>query len=235
MTVAEAGKSQDRAIKEQVPERLRRSRTLVLCPASLVENWKAEFKKWIEPGFSILGYIVDVSSTTPQAERSHIIDVWYHEHGVLIMGYEMYRTLTKQRSNRDVQLYPHVVEQLRDGPKIVITDEAHKLKNVTSEIGRAVLEFSTATRIALTGSPLANHLSDYYAMINFVAPGYLGGADEFRSYYQVPIVEGLYIDSTAYARRKSMKKLLLLKTNIEPKVSVVAQNAWRNFVLTLLL
>jgi len=56
-------------------------------------------------------------------------------------------------------------------------------------------------------------------MINFIAPGYLGGADEFRSYYQMPIVEGMFSDSTAYAKRKSLKKLQLLKKNIDPKVS----------------
>jgi len=181
VTLAEAGKSQDRAIKQQVPKRFRDSRTLVLCPASLVENWKAEFAKWIEPGNAILGHIIDVSSTMARAERSQAIETWYCAHGVLIMGYEMYRTLTRQRSDEHIEVYPHALERLRKGPTIVITDEAHKLKNDASEIGKAVLEFSTATRIALTGSPLANHLSDYYAMINFIAPGYLGGSHPLPS------------------------------------------------------
>lgn len=211
-------------VKSQVPELLRRSRTLILCPPTLIENWKAEFKKWIEPGNHILGHILDISSELSIADRLHVIQTWHENSGVLIMGYQMYCLLVENKATLDhgprLRLGQHnqVLTQLRAGPRIVIADEAHRLKNSKSAIGAAVLKFGTSIRIALTASPLANNLQDYYAMINFVAPGYLGGEDEFRGYYQNPIEEGSYIDSSAYERRKALKRLNLLLKNIEPKV-----------------
>lgn len=107
---------------------------------------------------------------------------------------------------------------LLKGPSIVVLDEAHKIKNRTSSIGALVQRFKTNSRIALTGTPLANNLSEYYAMIDWIAPGYLDTPEEFRAFYQQPIEEGTYADSTAYEQRRSLKKLRALMTDIEPKV-----------------
>ena len=78
--------------------------------------------------------------------------------------------------------------------------------------------FKTMSRVALTGSPLANNLQDYYAMIDWVAPGYLGDVEEFKATYQRPIEEGTYADASAVEQRRSIKKLRVLKSEIDPKV-----------------
>lgn len=122
-----------------------------------------------------------------------------------------------RRGDRD-----KIRRQLLEGPSIVVADEAHKLKNRGTAVGSHVHEFETASRIALTGSPLANNLHDYYAMIDWVAPKYLGDEKEFRAYYQEPIEEGTYADSTVSQQRRSLKKLKALKTDIAPKVNLLA-------------
>jgi SNF2 family DNA or RNA helicase len=107
---------------------------------------------------------------------------------------------------------------LLKGPSVVLADEAHKIKNRTSSIGALVQRFKTNSRIALTGTPLANNLSEYYAMIDWVAPGYLDDPEDFRAFYQQPIEQGTYADSTAYEQRRSLKKLRALMADIAPKV-----------------
>ena len=93
------------------------------------------------------------------------------------------------------------------------------MKNSKSNISQAASKFRSKRRIALTGSPLANNLDEYFVMIDWIAPGYLGDKDAFRSKYAIPIAEGLWNDSSSWDRRCSLRKLHMLKRNLEPKVS----------------
>jgi SNF2 family DNA or RNA helicase len=92
------------------------------------------------------------------------------------------------------------------------------VKNAASAIALAASLFKSRSRIALTGSPLANNVAEYHTMIDWVAPNYLGPAVEFRAKYVEPIQAGLYHDSTAYERRKSLTMLGVLKEDLSPKV-----------------
>ena len=224
ITLAEAAASSNTNISGQVPEDMKVNRALVLCPAGLIDNWKEEFKIWLNHG-NILGTIIEITSEMGKPLRVASIDAWYREGGVLIIGYEMFRNLLTTSSARKTSTAITTEEQetlrqqLLEGPSIVVADEAHKMKNQNSGIGLLAPKFRTERRIALTGSPLANHLADYYAMIDWVAPGYLGDGQEFRDRYQNPIQNGLYIDSSAYDKRRALKKLEVLKKEIDPKVS----------------
>jgi len=114
---------------------------------------------------------------------------------------------------------------LLQGPHIVVADEAHKLKNQTSAVSQIAQDFRTTSRIALTGSPLANNLQEYHSMIRWVARDFLGDAQWFKDYYQTPIEEGILADSTRYEQRRSLKKLKELMTHIEPKVQRASYQA----------
>lgn len=100
------------------------------------------------------------------------------------------------------------------------------VKNAVSGLAQTTSLFKSRSRIALTGSPLANNVVEYHTMIEWVAPNYLGPAVEFRAKYVEPIQAGLYYDSTAYERRKSLKMLGVLKEDLSPKVC----NMWLYFL-----
>ena len=118
--------------------------------------------------------------------------------------------------------------ELLEGPNIIIADEAHKMKNAKASITSAANLFKSTSRIALTGSPLANNIEEYHTMINWVAPNYLGPAKEFRAKDVEPIELGLWQDSSSTERRRSLKMLGVLKEDIAPKVHRADVSVLRN-------
>lgn len=138
---------------------------------------------------------------------------------------------TKALSEED---HTFVLKCLLDGPNIVVADEAHKLKNKASQISQISQRFRTTSRLALTGSPLANNLTEYYVMIDWIAPGYLGDFEHFKISYQSPIEIGNYADASKYEQRRSVKKLKALMADIEPKVRSYCPSVYHPRVLTLL-
>lgn len=79
---------------------------------------------------------------------------------------------------------------------VVVADEAHMIRNPNSKTTKAMAELKTKRRIALTGSPLQNNLMEYYCMVNFVRPGFLGSPSQFNSQFAYPIASGQHADST---------------------------------------
>ncbi|KAK2000928.1 SNF2 family domain-containing protein [Colletotrichum falcatum] len=217
VAIAESAQSKDESIRSQIPEELRQSKTLVLCPAVLVDNWMDELLIWAPDG--LLGRLFKLEAITKVPERGPMIRRWDEEGGVLIIGYDMFKRLLDPPANELSP--PHdaksVKEILTQSPNLVVADEAHKLKNPDSKLSMAAAQFRTQSRIALTGSPLANNVLEFYYMIDWVAPGYLGPITEFKACYAEPIQTGLYEDSPASAYRKAMKQLAVLEATVHPK------------------
>lgn len=212
VAIAEASRSQDRSISSQVPGNLKKSKTLVLCPAGLVDNWVDELLIWSPQDtahVSLLGSLSKINASLDAVQRKARVRRWAEDGGVLVIGYTMFVAMCKDDEMRDL---------LWQKPHIVIADEAHHLKKQQSQAHKATANFRTANRIAMTGTPLANNVGDYYAMINWVAPNYLGSPKDFTKDYEKPIKQGLYSDSSASDKRIALKKLHMLKQTVAPKV-----------------
>lgn len=223
-----------------------------MCPPSLIDNWLDELLTWAPK--DMLGEIRKVdSSMATWKKRLQVIADWHEDGGVLVLGYQMLSLIIenkprwkKKPDGVKIKVPPVPTEhhdtvsaQLLHGPNIVVADEAHYLKNGNTDVTKTAQRFRTKSRIALTGSPLANMLADYYHMINFVAPGkyhqlkffsghvvlnlicsgYLGPEVEFSAKYVEPIQTGLYQDSTNYERRKALKMLKVLNDDLAPKIN----------------
>ncbi|KAI8292373.1 Protein CHROMATIN REMODELING 20 [Colletotrichum sp. SAR11_240] len=217
VAIAESAQSPDESINSQIPNDLRQSKTLVLCPSLLVDNWLDEMLMWAPEG--LLGPYFKLESATKQNERMPIIRRWDDEGGVMIIGYDMFKRLVDEPGEElpkenDGKTAWNILTQ---SPNLVVADEAHKLKNPDSKIGLAASQFRTQSRIALTGSPLANSVEEYYYMIDWVAPRYLGPPSEFRDLYTRTIQEGLYEDSTRSQFRMAKKQLAVLEKTVAPK------------------
>ncbi len=217
-TIAEAAKSYKPEISGQIPRRLKKCRGLILCPPTLVDNWADEFNIWVPPDTVGRLYILD-SRILEIASRLQLVATWYEKGGVLLASYAIFRELVLNRVSRlSSAQHTQVKKHLLEGPSVIIADEAHLLKNPQSATAQAASKIVSQSRIALTGSPLANNLEEYHSLIGWVAPGYLGPLVEFRARYIEPIQEGLYQDSTEAEIRKSLTMLAVLKADLAPKV-----------------
>jgi hypothetical protein len=221
VTIAAAAASDDPKIREQVPERLHRSQTLVLCPSSVVPNWADEFAIWtpVDHHLGQIRLIAPRGKAFEMPERLQTIRDWNRRGGVLIMSYEMLRILIVNKPARLNDEEHELVEGwLLSGPNIIVADEAHKLRSGKSAISQVASRFKSTSRIAMTGSPLSNQLFEYYQMVEWVAPGYLEDPNTFKKKFMEPIQAGSYIDSTRMEQRESLVSLQLLNGILAPKV-----------------
>ncbi|KAI1877933.1 uncharacterized protein JN550_000115 [Neoarthrinium moseri] len=209
MAIADSAASNNPAVSSQIPDDLKESRTLILAPPSLVENWMDELLIWTNESGHHLGEFFTIHSKHNKQGRHDIVDDWSDHGGILVIGYQMFKSLLNT---------PSLAETLLESPNVVVADEAHMLKNPNSKVHQVTEKFRTQIRIALTGSPLANNVQEYHSMINWVAPNYLSNLREFRHDYAIPIETGLTVDSTPYDRRKALVKLRSLKETVAPKV-----------------
>uniref|UniRef100_A0A1Y1K1V6 Helicase ARIP4 n=1 Tax=Photinus pyralis TaxID=7054 RepID=A0A1Y1K1V6_PHOPY len=144
--------------------------------------------------------------------RSKVIQAWRNDGGVLLIGYEQYRLLSlrkQPKSRRKASLIEPEDEDknklifddihsalVMPGPDLVICDEGHRIKNSHASISQALKQMRTKRRVVLTGYPLQNNLMEYWCMVDFVRPNYLGSKTEFCNMFERPIQNGQCIDST---------------------------------------
>ena len=231
VTIAEAVKSQNVNIQQQIPKSLRTSQTLIVCPPTLVDNWHDELLKWVpEPHEDLIGGIRMVN-TNLKSKMARLLEIeeWKDKGGVLLISYSLLSQLinNKEREQKDSSKSPKpltdeqhqfVREALLDLPNLVIADEAQHFKNPDSLKSQVMRKFKTKIRIALTGSPLANNLAEYFHILDWASHGYLGEYAEFHEEFGKPISQGVYKDASNYTKRKALKSLKVLEHLLLPKV-----------------
>merc|ERR1719495_1039253 len=148
-------------------------------------------------------------------QRAAVIEAWQKQGGVLLMGYELYRQLANRKArkrkvnragessdadeeNRNLRILSEVQTALvSPGPDLVICDEGHRIKNSHASISQALKLIKTKRRIVLTGYPLQNNLLEYWCMVDWVRPNFLGNRTEFSNMFERPIQDGRCVDSTS--------------------------------------
>lgn len=139
---------------------------LIVCPSSLVYNWKNEIARFA-PQLSA------VTVTGSAAQRQALIHNARQEE-ILITSYELLR--------RDLAYY----ENCQFGYQII--DEAQYIKNHNTKAARAVKEIQADFKVALTGTPIENRLSELWSIFDYLMPGFLYPYKRFREELEIPIV-----------------------------------------------
>lgn len=160
--------------------------TMVLCPAICIPNWESEFKKWLSAESLELCPVLSLDSTTGKgttAGRIRVLQKWKRQGGVLLMGYEMFRSLLNPTLAVPMDREPviqvctrvgsstmEVTESLSSktqkfarefykllcnpGANLVVLDEGHRMKDPSSLLCQSVAKIHSHRRLVLTGYPV---------------------------------------------------------------------------------
>lgn len=165
--------------------------TLVVCPASLLGNWEAEVRKFA-PG---------VPTRRFHGSRR---DLRGFDDGFVFTTYGTMRadhaTLAKVRWD------------------LVVADEAQHIKNATSSTARNLRLIGSQCRVALTGTPVENNLTELWAILDWATPGLLGSRNAFRKVWAAPIESGV---DPAVARKfaQLVEPFLLRRRKSDPGIA----------------
>ncbi len=165
--------------------------TLVVCPTSLVTNWLREAARFT-PHLRVLD-LTGPDRAEKFARRN--------EYDLLVTSYAILR--------RDIEQYR------TDEFSLVILDEAQHIKNRGSQNAQSAKALRAQHRLVLTGTPLENSVLDLWSIYDFLLPGYLGTAADFRERYETPLAKGAP-DARAMERlRQRVKPFFLRRTKEE--------------------
>jgi superfamily II DNA or RNA helicase len=162
--------------------------TLVICPTSVVGNWRHELARF-GPGLRVL--VHHGAGRAAGEELSEAVGL----HDVVLSTYALL--------HRDEDSLARVAW---DG---VVLDEAQNVKNASTRAAQAARAMRARWRVALTGTPVENRLADLWSIFQVINPGYLGSAEEFRREFALPIERASDADATA--RLKALTAPFILR------------------------
>jgi non-specific serine/threonine protein kinase len=136
--------------------------SMLVVPASLIANWKAEIERFAPSLTYAIAHPSETSSGKGELSAADVEDC-----DLVITTYGM---LTRQEWLR------------KQSWRLAILDEAQAIKNSGTRQTRAAKELQATARIAMTGTPVENRLSDLWSLFDFLNPGLLGNAKAFGNF-----------------------------------------------------
>lgn len=163
---------------------------LIVCPGSAMYPWADEIKFWTDRD-------VIVCAARTRDKRIKLVNQWTD---TLIISYDALKQTSKAEGL--------IKEILKQKPKGIIIDEAHRIKGRTTSIANAIFKFRNCEhKLALTATPAPNKPYEIWAILNFLYPKY------FTSYWNY--IDEYYIQTQCrnYTTGKSYTDILGLKDN----------------------
>jgi superfamily II DNA or RNA helicase len=190
---------------DRLDEKARELPALIVCPTSLVDNWALEAARFT-PNLRVL--------TVTGSDR-HQKWAGLHEHDIIVTSYALLR--------RDIEQYA------AQNFSVAILDEAQHIKNKATQNALAAKRLNARHRLVLTGTPIENGVSDFWSIMDFLMPGYLGPHEKFRRNYELPIAKSDEDAPVAQAKlRRKLGPFVLRRlkrdvaTDLPPKIERVA-------------
>lgn len=140
---------------------------LIICPTSVICNWKCEFSRWAP--FNVSLYHGSSCELILEKLQANGVEV-------LVTSFDTFR------------IHGNLLSEIKW--EIVVVDEAHRLKNEKSKFYSACLEIKTRRRIGLTGTIMQNKIMELFNLFDWAAPGSLGTREHFREFYDEPLKHG---------------------------------------------
>jgi superfamily II DNA or RNA helicase len=166
--------------------------TLVVCPASLLGNWQREIERFA-PGLPVRRFHGPVRDLGSLADGEFALTTY----GTMRLD----------------------AERLAAVPwGMVVADEAQHVKNPYSATARALRTIGARARVALTGTPVENNLTELWAILDWTTPGLLGRLGTFRTRYAQP-VEGGRDPAAAERLARLVRPFLLRRRKSDPGIA----------------
>jgi superfamily II DNA or RNA helicase len=178
------------------------TKVLIICPNRLVDNWDREFRKWCK--------CATLSLTTRRDMQDGNLEWWNDMGGIWILSAETFRCR---------------YDQLKLQPEIAIVDEAHLLKNQSSQTWKSVASFS-CPKILLSGTPLQNRIEEYVVMVSLADSEILSNCS--IKYGQIE--QGFTIMSTSSEVAKSRALLKLFTEITAPCIDRQSEEVLEDFL-----
>ncbi|MDF3130964.1 DEAD/DEAH box helicase [Kiritimatiellaeota bacterium B1221] len=177
---------------------------LVVCPTSVLPNWKLECKKFA-PGLRVHCHYGSDRNLRPDHFRQ--ADVLLTTYGTLLRDEAQFQDMKFSG---------------------IILDEAQAIKNPRAKISKVVCGLRADLRLALSGTPLENHLGELRSLFQFVLPGYLGTEKVFNAVIRHPIEKDNSSRAKELLRQKTAPILLrrskdAVATELPPKTEIVQE------------
>ncbi len=160
--------------------------SLIVTPSSLVYNWKNEFEKFA-PEMKI-GVVAGNSSNRIEKISE------CGNYDVLVTSYDLLKRDFAEYEEKNF-LYE-------------VIDEGQYIKNSTTVAAKAVKSINAKYRLALTGTPIENRLSELWSIFDFLMPGFLYKYDDFKKRFEIPIVKNTDA-KTADALKKMISPFIM--------------------------
>ncbi|QOV39989.1 DEAD/DEAH box helicase [Streptomyces ferrugineus] len=166
--------------------------TLVVCPTSLMGNWQREIEKFA-PGTRVRRFHGSRRDLGSVADGEFVLTTY----GTMRLD----------------------ARRLADVPwGMVVADEAQHVKNPYSATARALRSIGARARVALTGTPVENNLSELWAILDWTTPGLLGRLGTFRARY-AQAVEGGQDPAAAERLARLVRPFLLRRRKSDPGIA----------------
>ncbi|MCF6318063.1 MAG: DEAD/DEAH box helicase [Proteobacteria bacterium] len=160
---------------------------LIIVPTSLIANWKNEVEKFT-PNLNILTlYGTDRKEKFKDTAKADLILTTY-----TLVGNDIEQHKKRKHS-------------------YIILDEAQKIKNPRTKMAKTICSLKGEHRLALTGTPIENHLGELWSIFNFLMPGFLHNQKLFNEYYRKPI-ENNFDAQMQQQLNKRIKPFILRRT-----------------------
>ncbi|WP_407288651.1 SNF2-related protein [Streptomyces sp. BP-8] len=156
--------------------------TLVVCPTSLMGNWQREIERFA-PGTPVRRFHAGRRSLASLADGEFVLTTY----GTMRLD---------------------ATKLAEVGWGLVVADEAQHVKNPFSATAKALRTLPTKARVALTGTPVENNLSELWAILDWTTPGLLGPLSRFRTRYAQAVEGGVAASAEAGAAAERLARLV---------------------------
>lgn len=197
------------------------SKIMIVCPTSLVYNWKKEFDKF----GSELKYVTVFDNKSKRLEVIKDFD----KYNIFITSYGLIRNDNDEYEDKNFE--------------VCIIDEAQTIKNYQAGMTKEIKKIKARTKIALTGTPLENSVLELWSIFDFIMPGYLGSIYKFKDKYGIHDVDNDSLEKLSnlnyqikpfILRRKKCDVITDLPDKIENNIYLDLPNSQKKVYLSVL-
>ncbi|KIW89873.1 uncharacterized protein Z519_09302 [Cladophialophora bantiana CBS 173.52] len=171
-------------------------RTLIICPGTLMENWKDEFRRW---GW----WHVDLYHGGASQRHDVFLQAQAGMSEVMITTYHTYRA-----NKGEINMIQW---------DCVVADECHIIKERKSDTTKAMTEINALCRIGLTGTAIQNKYEELWTLLNWTNPGKLGPISTWKNSICIPLKLGQSHDASQYQLARARKTAKMLVQNLLPQ------------------